>query len=678
MRDIEAAFASADPEVRRRATIAVAGAEAATHAPLLMGALGDADWRVRKEAVNVAAQVAEAWGLLPELVEVLCQGENVGLRNAALEVLERLGPRAASTLLVALPRVSDSARKFLVAALGFAGGAGVDRLAELAVDNDANIAQAALEALARIGGGRAEAALRASLGSEDPVQRLAAIDGLEHLGAGVSLVELRPLLEDRLVRRHALRMLGHCSEGEVVGTLLEALEDGSPATALEVAVALGRLLERGGPVARDLNDRTSALSPSQRRALLDVATGRREPARRSATWLLLLAREAAVLGVAAELVAEDRLTPPALDAIRGWGGDAVGPLLDACAALDVRPRATALEMAAELASEGADAGTIRALRASLRGSLGSRDAIIAASAASAMARWAEACDAEGLVSLAQRAGAETAGVVGKSLEALAAREPEAVGAALEGVALEGVALAGLLPAVAALGGPRATDRLRSALSADDPGARKAAVLALPRLGGERAAELAGFALADEDADVQVAAVNVLARLSREASGRPGLEQLRLALRADLDPVLAAAARALGAIGDEESLPRLRELALSGSPGVAVSAMAALRMMDDASFDDLPDSALGQPDVELVKEALRAIARRSESPRQAARLALALEHPAWDVRCLAAALLAAVGGRDAKSVLQKRAEREVDGLVRSAIDDALAKLAEEAD
>ena len=117
----------------------------------------------------------------------------------------------------------NTARKFLVAALGFAGGAGVERLAELSNDDDPNTAQAAIEALARVGGARAQVALRAHLDSDDPVQKLAALEGLERLEARLDVNELRPLLDDPLVRRPAVRLLGHSQDPEALDAVFEAL-----------------------------------------------------------------------------------------------------------------------------------------------------------------------------------------------------------------------------------------------------------------------------------------------------------------------------------------------------------------------------------------------------------------------------------------------------------------------
>ncbi len=669
--DLEALLGSEDPEVRRRGLASLARSEDSARGRRLMCALGDEDWRVRKEAARVAATVAESWGLLPDLVDALVQGDNVGLRNASLEVLERLGPSAASALLVALPRVPDGARKFLVAALGHAGRAGVDRLAELSADPDRNTAQAALEALARIGGQRAEAALRRHLASEDPVQRVAALEGLERLEATVSLGELRVLLDDRLLRRLALRTLGFCEDPEVVAVLIDALSDGSATTAIEATVALGRLMQRGGAPARALRERATLLDASTRATLRSVCAAGRDSVRRSATRVLLLARDPAILGTAAELASEDRLAPAALEAIRSWGQAAVEPLLAAAEHLEVRAHATALEMAAELAEDGADEATLERLRAALREGIEADERVLVAASATALARWAQGRDAVALVAAASRFEGAVAASAGRSLEALAGREPAAVQAALRDVVLDGSTGAGLVPAVAALGGAVASDRLRAVLNADDPRARRAAVIALPTLGGRLAAELAGFALADEDVDVQVAAVGVLGRLDEEGDG---LDGLRLALRATFEPVVAAAARALGMLGDTSSAAQLRELVSEGQPGVAVAAMEALRAMNDPALDDLLVEALGASDDELVKEALRAIARR-ESPRRAARVALALEHGAWDVRQLAANLLGEIDSDEARGALTRRAEREGDRLVLASIERSLRLLEE---
>ncbi|HJK93804.1 MAG TPA: HEAT repeat domain-containing protein, partial [Polyangiaceae bacterium LLY-WYZ-15_(1-7)] len=84
-----------DPvERRRRRVRELAGARLDDERrDALLEGLADPDWRVRAEAVQSVIRCApeERDPLLPRLVDALAQGENVGLRNAALEALGRLG-----------------------------------------------------------------------------------------------------------------------------------------------------------------------------------------------------------------------------------------------------------------------------------------------------------------------------------------------------------------------------------------------------------------------------------------------------------------------------------------------------------------------------------------------------------------------------------------------------------
>ncbi|MBW2465624.1 MAG: HEAT repeat domain-containing protein, partial [Deltaproteobacteria bacterium] len=53
-----------------------------------------------------------------------------------------------------------------------------------------------------------------------------------------------------------------------------------------------------------------------------------------------------------------------------------------------------------------------------------------------------------------------------------------------------------------------------------------------------------------------------------------------------------------------------------------------------------------------------------------RLAVALSHPAWDVRRHAVMLLADLGGEEARAALEARASVEEDDLVGEALETAL--------
>ena len=85
--DLEAGLRSDDPEERRRATARLEEESRGLNVDLLLKALGDADWRVRKEAVAVACRAAPSSEVLRGLIESIHPGSNVGLRNAAVEAI---------------------------------------------------------------------------------------------------------------------------------------------------------------------------------------------------------------------------------------------------------------------------------------------------------------------------------------------------------------------------------------------------------------------------------------------------------------------------------------------------------------------------------------------------------------------------------------------------------------
>ena len=81
------ALASEEPEERRRAVAALAlrGGEEAIE--LFVRALGDGDWRVRKEASALSVRVTPRASLLVRWAQSLDDKPNIGLRNAAPQAL---------------------------------------------------------------------------------------------------------------------------------------------------------------------------------------------------------------------------------------------------------------------------------------------------------------------------------------------------------------------------------------------------------------------------------------------------------------------------------------------------------------------------------------------------------------------------------------------------------------
>ncbi len=667
-----------DSESRRRAVLALASeAPSSELGELLLRALGDSDWRVRKEAVQVAIARTAELSLIDPLVEAICQGENVGLRNAALDVLETLGTVAAPALLAALPSVPEHARKFVVEALGESGGDEVvAELSKAAESDDVNVAGEAIEALAHIGGPAAERVLRGRLSARDAFLRLAALDALNRRDAFVEWEQLEALLQDRLLRRVTLVALGRTGSEHALKPLLEALEEPGFPVRVAAALALARLLPSLEQQGLRASGERLVLSEKARAGLRSLLEAEHEDdARRAATELLVHAQDLAALpGVVAQL-ARETPSPQLGRALRAWGTHAVDPLLALLSQLEcVQERAVALELAADLAFEEAAThpGVAARAQAALRMALKDPAPALVAAALRCFNAWAQPEDAEGLLAHTFSQDTVLARTAAGALEALAQRAPKVVEKALDGVDLDGPHGAVLSPVVATLGGSRALDLLQVLMSVDDSEVRRAALLGLGRVGGERAASLVALALVDEDIDVQIVAAQVLGGLRDETGGCPGVTGLIHAAASEFPQVRSAVARALGQTESEQAAEPLVALLRDSDAGVAIAAVDALGQLHPTALAQLLDGALSHADPEVVKTALSALSDGTD-PAAPARLIAALEHAAWDVRQLAAELLGELSVFQAQDALQRALAKESDDLAREALAQTLEKL-----
>src|SRR5512141_2864652 len=89
---------SPDEETRRLAVVGLAEYPLAEAKEAFFAAMGDVSWRVRKEAVDAVLAGAVSMEVMEALIGMLASQENAGLRNSAVEALERLGTLAVPAL----------------------------------------------------------------------------------------------------------------------------------------------------------------------------------------------------------------------------------------------------------------------------------------------------------------------------------------------------------------------------------------------------------------------------------------------------------------------------------------------------------------------------------------------------------------------------------------------------
>jgi HEAT repeat protein len=674
---LRAALQSEDEEVRHEAIANLPVGIGAEALAVLVDAMGDESWRIRKEAVSRVAAWPDPVGVVPALCAALGEESNIARRNAAVEVLGLIGRPAVPLLLVELARGGPE-RKLVIDALGAIGdGRAVSPLTEVLGDADPNLRAAAAEALGHLGRRDCVPALFDVLRGSDLLTRLAALEALNRLGASVPYTALAPLLEEPVLRRAALEALGFAGDPEALPAMIEALGDRSRGAREAAATALVALHATvSSELAARIEAQLAAASPAALRGLCATLGAEPRPLKRAAATLLGWARRPETLPALCQALGDGATQDVAVAAILVFGPAAVGPLCDLCPELDPDLRAQVVDVIPRLGPVGGDARLVEMLGRTVCEDQ-DEPAAAAARALGEIGRAGTLSDVNATIgALFQALGREgpAATAAAQALGAMGGRYYDEVHTVVVAQGVGGPTGPYLCRILGACG--RTADRvvLLAALKDEHAVLRRAAADALGALGRDsEVIEALVFALSDESVSVRAAAARALgvlrdgaataALIAVAAGGRPGA-------RREEDPaVRTAAIRALGSLGDPAALPVLRQLASAAEGSLASAALEALGPLSGEADEPLLVQALSHPDAEAIKAALRALgARRSSSALEA--LCGVLGHSRWDVRAAAAEAVTGRTEPTAQAALRERLETEDDDLVRQAISRAL--------
>jgi HEAT repeat protein len=662
---LEEALRSAEPETRRRALRELPSLAPPDAVRLVLVALGDDDWRVRKEAVLTVRELAPRDLVIAGLTAALGDAERVGLRNACVEALVQLGTDAVPPTLAALANLDADGRKLAVEVLGgVADVRAVRALASALNDPDPNVRCAAADALGSAAASGEEAredAIGALLGvlarpEESALCRLAALEALDRLEARVQAGTLAPYLADATLRRPALRMLARAEGPVAVGALASALADGSSAVRRDAAQALAnRLLAEGASTALRARVREELLrmDPAW---LRDAARDPDDPPFRAAALLLAgLRGEEADLDVVLEALDDPELEARVEHALHLAGPGSVEVLVQRLRAGPTSRHVSALPLALRVSAPPPP--TLVELA---RLDLGDSSPEVVASAARVLATYGSAEDLERLAELLDHDDARVAGAAELAFRERAASAPELARRLVADVQLSGPrAVAACLVSAATGDGAFAHRALRSG----DARVRRAALEALAAIGDRAALGAVELALADEERDVRLAAIRALGRL-----GAPDALATLAATAPDAETA-GAALRALGDVEPQRAFEIARRMVEDADAARACVAVEGISRHVGPLREDALLAALEHEDAGVLTLAMTELAA-SPTPRAVLRLGMALDHPSWEVRRLAAELLGSVGDASSEALLRARLDREADPGVREALQQAL--------
>ncbi len=674
---VRALLSDREPESRRLAAQQLGKLRGAVAAELLVRALGDEDWRVRKEAAAVAAALEGRAETIRALVAAIGDKENIGLRNAAVEALISIGPDAVPSTIEAVQGLDADGRKLAVEILGgIADLEAVRSLVHALEDPDPNVVTAAAEALGRasLAGEEARAlaieGLTRSLGSPLPLTKLAALESLSRLDAPVDWSVCEPFAADPILRRQAVAAAARSRDKAAILALAGAVADESMIVSRDALVALVEnvLLDEGEDLVEVAREglRASAAAHSRLRALARSEEAR---VRGAALVALGLLREVGDVQTLAEGLLDEEVSSRAEIGLRMFGQEAVGPLMTVVRRSGPPLRASAISLVPYL-SPVRDSRVLDALRAALT----DPSAEVVAAALKVFASSGRGADIPAVARYARHADPRVSAAACSAIHALAARSPREARAQLLGIdpraaeAVVGCILLGAISqAVTAFPNTLEPNELRFltiAVTNEDALTRRAAVEALSAIGGDASSDAVALAIADEDHDVRLTAIRALGEMGRA-------ETLGLLVESAPDPeTTAAALRALFDASPERAFAAARPRVRAVDPVVACAAVEVVGAVPGPRREDALFEALEHREPEVVKAALFAIGRGVDA-RALARLGLCLDHDSWEVRKLAAEVLGQEGSSPSRALLRARLERETDPAVRETITTGLS-------
>ena len=657
------ALNSPDEEVRLQGSRDLAASDALDALDLVFKAFGDESWRVRKESISLFLSMPISRELIGEIIELLHAEENAGLRNAAVEILTRMGREAVPMLLDQAGCPDHDVRKFIIDILGdIAEPDAIPVLISGLEDEDSNVRAAAAENLGKLKTAEAVPALLKAMHHPDLLLQFTILDALSRISAPVSLDELLPYKDEKLLRKALIDCLGKAGDASAISELVTALADSMR------------------------NVRESAIL-----ALVEISVRYPEQVREE------LARcEQGPSAVMVSGYLEDEFNDALKRAsirVLGWLGatDAVEPLLGLLEYESLQQEAmTALvdigkaNPRALLASWPAVAGSQRAYLAYILGESGCTEGL-------PLLQQGLRTDDPQLVSLSAHALGKIGAVqmLPDLVDCLQSNTSEVQDAASQ--------------ALISLGHAFPTETfasLQPLLAHNDPRQRMFAVLVLRELDNPAVLDALGLALKDSAAEVRRAAVKVFERyevgdhlsalllsltdedaevrrtvveIRGNCADEDALDGLQLALQDEDLWVRSSAVRGLGRIAGERSRTLVEE-ALADPVGlVSIAALETLASLAGAEAIPQMITSLDHPDEEVVTTAMNLLTHYGAGDWIHAHAERLINHPFWAVRSQIARSAVEVLGANAKPLLENRLAVESEEVVRQQLTTLLAEL-----
>lgn len=210
----------------------------------IIDALGDKNWRVRRELVEGLSRRAAPEAIAALLRAMREQHFDFGVLNSALQVLQATSVKTTETLVEFLHGDDADLRMQAALTLGEQKDAqAIPALLAALEDENTNVRYHVIEALGKLKAAEAVEPLLEIAETRDFFLSFVALDALREISDERAATRILPLLSDDFLRQAAIETLGAIGNEEIVSSLVNLLNE-DKVSAIAVARALASLFER--------------------------------------------------------------------------------------------------------------------------------------------------------------------------------------------------------------------------------------------------------------------------------------------------------------------------------------------------------------------------------------------------------------------------------------------------
>jgi HEAT repeat protein len=642
-------------EVRRRAVEQMRGQRDAQCIPLLIKAMTDVSWRVRKSAVDILLEEYSPDQYIRGMIDLLYIEENAGARNSAIEALIKLGRKATIFLIEGFKTSNRDVRKFIIDVLGEQmDSRSLPLMLEALKDEDENVRATAVEHLGKAGEPSVVDALIEILGSGDLWTAYPAADALGRIGNRKAVPHLLEAMKRKPLREPVLKALGMLADAATLEPVIALLQDASRNIQEQALRTLEKMYHNGISAEVIAEELKRILGDKAIELLIAHAWSNKNEVRVAAILMLGLMKDEAAYGPLLDISHEEEYAGDVKGAFVFIGKDRPDSLLKLFDADNPHQLRFIVEVAGEIVSPvyydmfarllDNEDGHVRSITARSIAKLNMPDAV-----SMLIKRLADPYEdvqeaaVDALSMLQQYLPIDELLVMLRSDSSVLRRNA-----------------ARLLGKIKA---DRAVNDLGFALKDEHVAVRKAVVEALSQIGTEEAVRYLKYALTDEDPDIRISATLSLGAIG----GEDILDSLTI-LTVDPDHfVRVSAARALGMLKDKNSIIILVPLLHDENGFVVTTAIEALQAVGGDEACKAIAGMLTSSDDEVKRTAIAALAEFAEMKDL---LIPFLRDPDWAARIAAVKALGRHDQPEVRRELEKLLDTEEDPTVVKAVEEIL--------